>query len=97
MQLVLFILLIGPYQVLPFWVRVNLGAMAMKGCSAFPKLQYRWNLTIRFFSVISMTLIGVGPYPSAEVQSVYSTAPANRAIFCFLLFCFNYSSGLPKD
>ena len=26
-----------PYQVLPFRARVNLGAMAMKGCSAFPK------------------------------------------------------------
>ena len=37
MQLVLFNPLIGPYQMLPFWVRVDLGAMAMKGCSAFPK------------------------------------------------------------
>ena len=37
MQLVLFNPLIGPYQLLPFRARVNLGAMAMKGCSAFPK------------------------------------------------------------
>ena len=37
MPLVLFNLSIGPYQVLPFRARVNLGAMAMKGCSAFPK------------------------------------------------------------
>ena len=28
---------IGSYQVLPRRVRVNLGAMAMKGCSTFPK------------------------------------------------------------
>ena len=31
------------------------------------------------FSVISRTLIGGGYYPSAEKQSVYSTAPADRA------------------
>ena len=37
MQLVLFNPLIRPYQVLPFWAKVNLGAMAMKECSAFPK------------------------------------------------------------
>ena len=28
---------IGPCQVLPLLARVDLGAMAMKGCSAFPK------------------------------------------------------------
>ena len=33
MQLVLFNPYIGPYQVLPFQTRVDLGAMAMKGCS----------------------------------------------------------------
>ena len=32
-QLVLF----NPYQVLPFRARVDLGAMALKRCSAFPK------------------------------------------------------------
>ena len=37
MQLVLFNPLIGLYQLLPFWAREDLGAMAMKGCSAFPK------------------------------------------------------------
>ena len=38
MQLVLFNQYIGPYQVLPFQARVDLGAMAMKGYSAFPKV-----------------------------------------------------------
>ena len=38
MQLVLFNPLIGPYQVLPFRARMDLGAMAMKECSAFPKV-----------------------------------------------------------
>ena len=37
MQLVLFNPKIGPYQVLPCWARVDLGAMAVKGYSAFPK------------------------------------------------------------
>ena len=37
MQLVLFNPLIGTYQVLPFWARVDLGAMATNECSATPK------------------------------------------------------------
>ena len=36
-SLVLFDPYIGTYQVLPLWARVDLGAMAMKGFSAFPK------------------------------------------------------------
>ena len=37
MLLVLFNPEIGPYQVLPLWARVDLGAMAMKRYSAFSK------------------------------------------------------------
>ena len=37
MQLVLFNPQIGPYQMLSFRARVDLGAIAVKGCSAFPK------------------------------------------------------------
>ena len=37
MLLVLFKPLIGPYQMQPRRARVNLGAIAMKGRSAFPK------------------------------------------------------------
>ena len=49
----------------------------MKGYSAFPKIQHYWNLTIKLFSVIpGHSLGGVGSYPSAEMQSVYSIAPA---------------------
>ena len=52
-----------------------------RGATHSPKLQHYWNLTIRFFSVISSTLmVGGGSYPFAEVQSMYSTAPANWAI-----------------
>ena len=37
MELVLFNPQIGPDQVQPFRARVNMGVMAMKGYSAFPK------------------------------------------------------------
>ena len=37
MLLVLFDPLIGPYQVLLLWARVDLGAMTIKGYFAFPK------------------------------------------------------------
>ena len=41
-------------------------------------LQHYWNLTIRFFNALSRTLIGVREfYSSAEMQLVYSTAPAD--------------------
>ena len=36
-QTVLFNTLIGSYQVLPLWARMDLGAMAIKGYSTFPK------------------------------------------------------------
>ena len=65
---------------LPLRARVDLGAMAIKGYSAFPKLQHLWNLTIRLISVIYRTFVGGGASnPSAEVQSVFSTFPADWA------------------
>ena len=51
--------------------------MAMKGYSHSPKLQHYSNFTIRLFNVISGLSLGRRSYPSAEKQSVYSTAPAN--------------------
>ena len=49
---------------LPRRARVDLGAMAMKGYSTFPKApQHCWNLTIRLFSVISRTLVRGGLTP----------------------------------
>ena len=54
-----------------------------------PKLQHYWNLTIRLFNVIPRQLLGRF-YPSAEKQSVYSTAPADWAtvLYCiFVLHC----------
>ena len=51
-----------------------------RGALHSPKLQHHLNLTIRLFSVISWTHIEGGrSYPSAEKQSVYSTAPADLA------------------
>ena len=80
---------IGSYQVLPLQMRVNLGAMAIKGYSAFPKAQHYWSLTIRLINVISRTLIwwgGGGSYPSAEMQLVYSTAPVCHDLWQIKLF-----------
>ena len=53
--------------------------MAMKGALHFPKLQYYWSLTIKLFLCHIQALNEEGFYPSAEVQSVYSTALADCA------------------
>ena len=79
MQLVLFNPKIGPYQVLPFQERMGLGVMAMKGCSAFPKAPTSGtSLSDCLVSYPGHSLRR--SYPSAEVQSVYSTAPADWVI-----------------
>ena len=50
-----------------------------RGTLYSPKLQHYWNLTIRLFSIISRTLVGVGvSYPSGEKQLVYSTALTDK-------------------
>ena len=64
---------------LPLRARVDLGAMAMKGYSTFPKAPTLLEPHHQIFNVISRTLVGGGSYPSAEKQSVYSTAPADWA------------------
>ena len=74
MQLVLFKPLIGPYQVLPLRVRVDVGAMAIKATPPPSKPQHQWNLTIRLFNVISRTRIrgGVLPFCRGAVSVFYS-------------------------
>ena len=66
---------------LPLWARVDLGAMAMKGYSTFPKapalLEPHHQIVLCH---IQNTRWGGGSYPSVEVQSVYSTAAADWAI-----------------
>ena len=79
MQLALFNPLIGLYQVPPLRPGVDLGAMTMKACTAFPKAPASLNLTIRLFNVINWTLIRWGSNLSAEVLSVYYTSPADSA------------------
>ena len=49
-----------------------------RGTLHSPKVQHYWNLPIRLFSVICRTLV-LGVLHSTEKQSVYSTAPADRA------------------
>ena len=59
--------------------RVDLGVMAMNGCTTFPKAPILLEPHNQIFSVISRTFVGRWSYSSAEVQSMYSTAPANWA------------------
>ena len=63
---------------LPLRARVDLAAMAMKGCSAFPKapalLEPHHQIV---WCQIQDTHWVKESYPSAEVQSVYSIAPAD--------------------
>ena len=63
--------------------RVDLGVLVMKACSTFfraPELKSHHQMQ---FSVISRKLVwclhGGGSYPSAEMQSAYSTAQADWA------------------
>ena len=60
--------------------RVELGAMAMKGYSAFPKapalLEPHHQIVLCH---IQDTCCGGGSYPSAEMQLVYSTIPVDWA------------------
>ena len=66
-------------QVLPLWARVDLGVMAMKGYSAFPKtlaLLEPHHQIISYY-IQDTRWRGGGLTPSAEKQLVYSTAPAD--------------------
>ena len=72
-QIVLFNPWIGTYQVLPLWFSVNLGGIAIKEYSAFPKFKHYWSLTIRLFCVISETLVGeVLTFCRDAVSVIYS-------------------------
>ena len=57
------------------------GNNSIEGVLHIPPKLLGCSLIIRWFRVISRTLVGLGEgsYPSAEVQSVYSTAPADWA------------------
>ena len=62
--------------------RVDLGAMAMKGCSAFPEapalLEPHHQIVSCHIQDTPWGGVGVS-YPAAETQSMYSTVPADRA------------------
>ena len=77
-QTVLFDSLIGPYLVLTLLVRVDLGVMALKGYSAFPKVPA---LLEPHYQIVPGTLIGRCSYPSAEMQSVNPTALSDWVVF----------------
>ena len=84
---------------LPLWARVDLGMMAGKGYSAFPKLQHYWSLTIRLFSVISRTLFGGFLTLCREAVSVfYSPSWLGHITVlsrnCRVMLYYSWSQGL---
>ena len=66
--------IIGPYQLLPHWAKVDLGGMAMKSYSAFFKAPALPSDCLVSYPGHSLEW---GLYSTAEKQSVSSTAPAN--------------------
>ena len=78
---------------LPLRDRMDMGTISMKMDSHFPKPPaLQQTSPSECFSVIARTLMG-GVYPSAEKQSVYSTAPtpANWAIYFPVKGVFQFS------
>ena len=69
----------------PLRPTVDLGAMAMKGYSTFPKaptfLEPYYHIVLSHIK----TLVGGSSYPSAAIQLVYPIAPADLAVFLFAL------------
>ena len=65
---------------LPLWVRVDLGVIAIKGNSIISKAPGLEPHNQIQFSVISGHSFG-GLTPSEKGQSPYSTASTNRAVF----------------
>ena len=70
----------GFYQVQLVWIRVDLGVMAMKGSSIFPKASGAlWSFTIKLLSIIFRKLAECAGYPSAEMQScILQSLHSNR-------------------
>ena len=68
----------SPSQVLPLWATVDLGVMAMKGCSAFPKALA---LLKPHHQIVYPGHLLWGVFPLCRDAVMYSTAPADWAIF----------------
>ena len=61
---------------LPFWVRVNLGAMAVKRITTFPRARVAPSDYLMSYLGQSLACVG-GSYLSTKMQSVYSTVSAD--------------------
>ena len=69
---------IGPFQVLPLQVRVDLGAMEIRVLCIPQSSKTGASLSDGLMAYPGCSL--GESYPSAEIQLVYSTAPANWAV-----------------
>ena len=77
---------------LPLRARVDFGVMAIKEYSTFPKAPALVEPHNEIVQCHIQVTHGGGSYPSIEVQSVYSTAPADWAIYLsklIVLFAHN--------
>ena len=79
-QIILFDLLIGYLLVLPHWVRVDLGAMALKGTLHFSISGASQSDSLVSYIGHSMERMS---YSFREMLSGYSTAPAYWAVGSF--------------
>ena len=68
MPLVLFNPYLAPYHVLPRWARLDLGAMVIKGYSAFPKAPASLEPHHQIVYCHIQDTRGGGSYPTAEKQ-----------------------------
>ena len=80
---------------LPLRARVDLGEMTMKGYSALPKATAL--LEPHHQIVVSYPGYSWGSYPSAEMQSVYSMASADWAMFSLICICIYIYTSLRKN
>ncbi len=73
---------------LPLWVKVDLGAMAVKEYFTLPKalalLEPPYQIV--WYHIKGTRWVGSGYYLSAEIQSVCSIAPAKWALLFEIIF-----------
>ena len=76
---------------LPLWARVDQGVMEIKGYSKFPKVPALLEPHPQIILCLIQDTCWWGFYPSAEMQSMYSTSPTYRAsgfVLCLALSVF---------
>ena len=83
---------------LPLRARVDLETEQWRGILHSPKLQHYWSLTIRLFSDINRTLVGVYYPLCRDTVGVFcSTSRLGKVQECYELYWTNYGSNIPRN